>query len=65
MPYTQADLDKLDEQIAAAGVVKNSTIDGQSTTFRDVDDLLKLRQVMAAQVAGGSRTRYATTRKGC
>jgi len=64
MPYTQADLDALDAQILAVGPVKTTTFADQSTTFRDLDELLKLRSVIAADVAGSSRTRYAATRKG-
>lgn len=63
MAYTQADLDALDAEIAKVRLVKSTTFADQSTTFRDLDDLLKLRAVMSAAV-NGSRTRYATTTKG-
>jgi hypothetical protein len=64
MAYTQADLDLLDAEIATIRTVKQTTHSDQSTTFRDLDELLKLRSIMAAAVAGGSRTRYAATSKG-
>lgn len=64
MAYTQAQLDALDAQILAAGAVKSTTFSDQSTTFRDLDEMLKLRAVMAASIAGTSRTRYAATSKG-
>jgi len=67
LAYTQSDLDALDLQIAAAGAVKSTTFSDQSTTFRDLDDMLKLRAVMAQEIAaaaGSSRTRYAATSKG-
>lgn len=67
MAYTQADIDALDAEIAQVRVVKATTFSDQSTTFRDLDELLRLRAVMAAAVnanAGGSRTRYGATSKG-
>ena len=68
MAYTQADLDALDAKILAAGTVKATTFSDQSTTFRDLDDMLKLRAIMEQQILSSSnrsRTRYATTSKGC
>jgi hypothetical protein len=64
MAYTQADLDALDAEIAQVRLVKATTFDNQSTTFRDLKELLELRAVMARSVAGTSRTRYAATSKG-
>lgn len=67
MAYTQADVDALDVKIAAAGAVKATTFGDQSTTFRDLDEMLKLRALMVqsiAAAAGRSTTRYAATRKG-
>lgn len=64
MAYTQADLDALDAQIAAAGAVKSTTFDNQSTTFRDLKEMLELRAVIARSLNGTSRTRYAATSKG-
>jgi hypothetical protein len=63
MAYTQADLDALDADIAKVRLVKSTTFGDQSTTFRDLDELLKLRAIMAASVSG-NRTRYAATKKG-
>lgn len=68
MAYTQADLDALDADIATIRAVKSTTTGDQSTTFRDLDELLRLRAVMAQAVSasstGRSRTRYATVDKG-
>lgn len=68
MAYTQADLDALDAEIAVIRTVKATSTGDQSTTFRDLDDLLKLRALMAQSVAsataGVPRTRYATVSKG-
>lgn len=68
MAYTQADLDALDEEIAAVRTVKSTAFSDQSTTFRDLDELLKLRALMAQEInstAGRSRSiRYAATSKG-
>jgi hypothetical protein len=67
MAYTQADLDALDAEIATVRTVKSTSFSDQSTTFRDIDELLALRAVMAQQIAtaaGASKTRYAATSKG-
>lgn len=67
MPYSQADLDALDAEIAATRAAKATQSGDQSTTFRDLDEILALRSVMAAAIAtaaGTSRTRYVTTCKG-
>lgn len=67
MAYSQADLDALDAEIAKVRVAKSITFGDQSTTFRDLDEMLKLRAVMAqsiATAAGTSKTRYAATSKG-
>ena len=63
MAYTQADLDALDAEIATIRTVKATTFSDQSTTFRDLEDLLKLRAVMAQTLAGAIHTRYAVVRK--
>jgi hypothetical protein len=68
MAYTQEDLDALDLEITEVRLVKSTTFSDQSTTFRDLDELLRLRALMAAALAadtsGSSRTRYAATSKG-
>lgn len=64
MPYTQADLDALDAEIAQVRLVEETAFSDQRTRFRSIDDILKLRSVMAASVAGASRTRYAAHDKG-
>lgn len=67
MAYTQADLDALDAEIATIRTVKVTSTADQSTTFRDLDELLTLRAVMAQQIAvaaSGTRTRFAATSKG-
>lgn len=67
MAYTQVDLDALDAEIADVRLVKQQTHGDRSATYRDLDELLTLRSLMAAQIAaaaGTSRTRYVTTDKG-
>lgn len=63
MPYTQADIDALRAKILAFAGIKNTTFADQSTTF-DFEGAQKLLADMEAEVAGGSRTRYAATSKG-
>lgn len=68
MAYSQADIDALDAEIATVRTAKSTTSGDQSTTFRDLDELLKLRALMQQEVqlaAGTPRTRYAATAKGC
>lgn len=70
MAYSQSDLDALDADIKAFGTIQRTSFADQDTTFRSLDELLKLRAIMAADVAaatsttGGSRTRYAAFDKG-
>ncbi len=67
MAYTQSDLDALDAKILASGTVKAAAFSDQSVTNRDIDEMLRLRAVIAADLAstsGAVRTRYAATRKG-
>lgn len=70
MAYTQADLDALDADIKAFGTIERTTFDNQTTQFRSLDEMMRLRAIMAADVAaatsttGGSRTRYAAFSKG-
>lgn len=67
MAYTQAQLDAIDRALAAG--VTRVTYEGNTTEYRSVDDMLKIRAIAAADVAaasGGTPVRqiYATTRKG-
>ena len=67
MAYTQADIDALDAEIAVVRTVKSTAMADQSTTFRDLSEMLTLRALMVQQLAttaGTSRTRYAATSKG-
>jgi hypothetical protein len=67
MAFTQSDLDALLIKIASVGAVKSTTFSDQSTTFRDLDELLKLKAVMEQEInaaAGRSSTRYVSTSKG-
>lgn len=64
MAYTQADIDALDAEIAQVRLVKSTQFADQATTFRDLDELLALRAVMAQSVNTASRTRLASTSKG-
>lgn len=63
----QAAIDTLDAQIAAAGSVQATSHADQSTTFRSVDELRKLRADLVRQLnaaSGTSSTRYVATSKG-
>jgi len=65
--FTQADLDALDADIRNFGVVEQTQFEQQSTRFRSLDELTRLRAIMAADVAAatnGTRTRYAAVSKG-
>ena len=61
MAWTQEDLDKLDDEIRKVQTIKATAFGDQSTTFRDLDELLKLRAVMAARI---NTTRLGATSKG-
>jgi hypothetical protein len=62
MAYTQADLDALDVEIATIRTVKSTTTADQSTTFRDLDELLRLRAVMAQSMAARRNASHAFRR---
>lgn len=67
MAFSQADLDALDAKILAQGGMRAITKADRSVTFSELDDLLKLRAEMAAQLAaaaGQTRTRLAAHDKG-
>lgn len=67
MAWTQADLDKLDAALANGSAVQTIAFADQSFTFRSIDEMLKLRAVMAQALnaaAGGSAYRLAATSKG-
>lgn len=64
MAWTQADVDKLDAAIASGGVLSSLTIDGQTFTFRSLDDMLKLRAVMQQALGNAKNYRVARTSKG-
>lgn len=67
MPYTQADLDALDAEIAQVRTVSSTTFADQSVTFRPLSELYAERARIAQAItssAGASRTRYAATSKG-
>ena len=68
MPFTQVDLDNLDRAIADGRGARSMTFDNQSVTFNSIDDMLKLRGRMQAEITGvaGTRVGYrvATTTKG-
>lgn len=62
MAYTQDDLDALDAEIAEVRLVKSTSFDNQSTTFRDLSELYRERERIVSAIAaaaGTSRTRYA------
>lgn len=67
MPFTQTDLDALDADIRNFGAVEQTSFADQSTKFRSLEELIRLRSIMAADVAaasGGTRVRYAAVSKG-
>ena len=64
MAFTQADLDALDEEIAKVRTIKATQFGDQATTFRDLDELLKLRAVMEQSLNQNSRVRLGATSKG-
>lgn len=66
--WTQADLDRLNRAITGGAVVQSMSFGDQSFTFRSLDEMLKLRAIMSAEVNAAnssSRTRrLAATSKG-
>jgi hypothetical protein len=63
--FTQADLDRLDQAIAQGGIMQSIAFADQTYVFRNLDEMLKLRSVMAQALAQpASRTRYAAHSKG-
>ena len=67
MAWTQDDLDKLDAAIAGGAVLKEIQFADQSFVFRDIDEMLKVRVLIAQSLStatGGSGYRLATTSKG-
>lgn len=68
MAWTQADLDKIDAAIAGGAVVQSLTFADQSFTFRSIDDMLKVRALIAGALAltasPSSGYRVAATNKG-
>ena len=62
--YTQAELDTLDAEIATVRLIKNRTHGDRSTTFRDLNELLELRALMARDIQGGGGSRVAAFNKG-
>lgn len=64
MAWTQADIDRLEAAIAAGGALSSITIDGQTFTFRSIDEMSALLARMKRALAGTSGTRYAATSKG-
>lgn len=66
MTYTQADLDTIDQAIKDFHLkgVAQITFGDQSTTFRSIDDLLKMRAFVANALASTRKHRVAASRKG-
>jgi len=65
MAVTQADIDKLDAAILGSGAVQSMEVAGQSYTFRSIDEMMKLRAILAQQLgAGATSYRLAATSKG-
>jgi hypothetical protein len=64
MAWTQTDVDTLKQAIVDRKGAKSIAFSDQVVTFESFEDMLKLLSVMQAEVAGTSRTRYASTSKG-
>ena len=66
MAWTQADLDLLDQAIKDRGFVRGLNFSDQSITFDSLDDMWKLRSVIAhALEANAARNfRFIATSKG-
>jgi len=63
--WTQADLDKLDAAIANGGILQSLTFSDQTFQFRSIDEMLKLRAVMAQALnSQATNHRLAATKKG-
>ena len=65
MAFTQTQLDALDQAIAA-GVLR-VTYDGRTTEYRSLDEMIRIRNMMADAIAGSaqtSRSSLASFRKG-
>lgn len=60
MAWTQTDLDNLDSAIKR-GVRSVTNPDGTQVTFGSLDEMLRLRSVMQAEVGGSTRTPSATS----
>lgn len=68
MPWTQTDIDNLQQAIADGRGARSMTFSDQSVTFNSIDDMLKLLATMQAQVNVTAGTpkhyRLASTSKG-
>jgi len=66
MAWSQTDLDALDKAIADGRGARSISFSDQSVTFGSIDDMLKLRSVMAHEIgASGARSfRFVATSKG-
>lgn len=64
MAWTQADLDKVDAALAAGGAVQRIRFADTEMEFRSIDDMLKLRALMAQELNQATRYRLAATSKG-
>jgi hypothetical protein len=65
MAWTQADLDRLDAALAGAAAIQRMKFADQEFEFRSIDDMLKLRSVVAQAVSNQAGAyRVASTSKG-
>jgi hypothetical protein len=62
--FTQDDIDKLDAAIAASRGVSQTTFENQTTVFRPVEELQRLRAMMKREVDASPTHRFAVTDKG-
>lgn len=57
MAWTQADLDNINAAIATGA--RRVKFQGHETEFRDLDEMLKLRDLMRDQIAGTASSRVS------
>lgn len=55
MAFVQADIDDLDAKYKL-GIGESVTSDGKKVTFRTIDEYLRLRGLMLAEVRGSTRS---------
>lgn len=65
MAWTADDITTLEQAIRDRKGARSVSFSDQTVVFESLKDMLDLLAQMKREVAGGSRTRYARTSKGC